>query len=108
MIWSFKLPFQKDTLDAAFELLTALDDQIDSNDSVQALCKAISKHGVRIDDFYCKLKWETSRANANLGLVCSVLIGQLPRTVKNKAKKFYSETRSESGIIESQARGSLS
>ena len=77
---------KKDTLYAAFELLRILDDPIDPYDSMQALCKAIWKHGVRIDNFYYKLKQEASRENANLDLVCSVLIGQLPRTLKIKAK----------------------
>ena len=98
---------KRDTLDAAFELLRTLDDPIDPYDSMQALCKAVWKHGMRIDDFYYKLKREASRANANFDLVCSIVIGQLPRTVKNKAKEFYAESRSESGITESQARAVL-
>ena len=79
---------KRDTLDPAFELLRTLDDPIDPYDSMQALCKAIWKDGVRIDDFYYKLREEASRTNANLDLVSSILIDQLPRTVKNKAKEF--------------------
>ena len=63
---------KRDTLDTAFELLRTLDDPIDPYDSMQALCKAIGKHGMRIGNFYYKLNLEASRANANLDLVCSI------------------------------------
>ena len=97
---------RRDTLDVAFELLRTSDDPIDPYNSIQALCKAIWKHVVRIDDFYYKLKQEASRANANLDLVCSILIGQLPRTVKNKVKEFFAEARSQSGIAKVKPRQS--
>ena len=46
-------------------------------------------------------------ANANLDLVCTIFIGQLPRTVKNKAEEVYAENRTEEGITESKAHSVL-
>ena len=76
----------KDTLDSAFTLLCTLDDPIDPYEAMRKLCRTDWLHGVRIDDFFYQLKKQSKHANASLQLICTIIIGQLPKKIQGKAR----------------------
>ena len=73
---------QKNTLDAAFDLLKTLDDPIDPYEAMQKLCRRNWLHGVHIDDFFYDLKRLAKDAEADTNLICNIIIAQLPKTVQ--------------------------
>ena len=60
---------------------------------------------MRIGDFFYNLKKQARDAKAPLDLVCTILIGQLPKQVQSKAKTFYADKRQgDSTVLEADAR----
>ena len=70
------------TLDEAFTLLKTLDDLIDKYEMMQQLCRAEWVPGTAIDDFYYLLKEKGNKAGANLDLIMSIVIAQLPKKIQ--------------------------
>lgn len=96
-----------DQLNEAFDLLKTLDDPIDKFWEMQRLCKTEWLRGTKIDDLFYKLKRQAKLAEAPLNLVCSIIIGQLPRQIQGKVKERYSNRADESSVSEKEARDLL-
>ena len=80
---------QLQTLDEAFALLTTLDDPVDKYEMMQKLCRADWVPGTAIDDFYYTLKEKGNKAGANLDLVMSIVIAQLPKKIQSASKTEF-------------------
>ena len=92
------------TLDEAFDLLATLDDPIDQYEALQKLCRRSWLHGVHIDDYYYDIKRLVKDALADNNLVCKILLGQLPKAVKLKAKEDYTAKTGDGIISDVNAR----
>ena len=86
------------TLDEAFELLRSLDDPIDKYAMMQSLCRADWIPGTPIDDFYYQLRQKAIHEGANLDLVFSILIAQLPKRVQSQAKDEFASQKGDGNV----------
>ena len=87
------------TLDEAFEILRSLDDPIDKYAMMQSLCRADWIPETPIDDFYYQLRQKAVHAGANLDLVFSILIAQLPKRVQGQAKDEFASQKGDGNVI---------
>ena len=93
------------TLAEAFELLKTRDDPVDPYETMQHLCRANWLRGEKIDYFYYHLKKKAKQVDGKLELICSILIGQLPKQIQGNVKAFYVEKKDGNGtILELNAR----
>ena len=92
------------TLDEAFTLLKTLDDPVDKYAMMQSLCRADWIPGTAIDDFYYQLKQKAKKAGANLDLVLSIVISQLPKKVQSSVKSEFTTQKDTAVIGEIGAR----
>ena len=86
------------TLAEAFESLKTRDDSIDPYEAMQHLCRANWLRGEKIDYFY-HLKKKAKQVDGKLELICSILIGELPKQIQGKVKAFYVEKKDGNGTI---------
>ena len=93
-----------ESLEDAFKLLKTLDDPVDQYEAMQGLCRADWLRGKHIDDFFYQLKCQAKHAKASLDLVCTILIGQLPKQVQCMAKAFYADVKTDGSISDGNAR----
>ena len=68
-----------ESLEDAFKLLKTLEDPVDQYEAMQGLCRADWLRGKHINDFFYQLKCHAKHAKASLDVVCTILIGQLPK-----------------------------
>ena len=87
------------TLTEAFESLKTRDDSIDPYEAMQHLCRANWLRGEKIDYFYYHLKKKAKQVDGKLELICSILIGELPKQIQGKVKAFYVEKKDGNGTI---------
>ena len=87
------------SLNDAFTLLKTLDDPIDKYEMMQSLCRSDWSPGTPIDDFYYQLKKKARQAGANLDLVMSIVISQLPKKVQSAVKSEFTVQKGENAVI---------
>ena len=96
------------TINEAFNLLKTLDDPVDKYEMMQRVCRADWVPGTPIDDFYYELKQRSKKAGADLDLVISILISQLPKKVQSIIKtEFVVQKGTDIHISESGGRNVL-
>ena len=83
---------EEKTLAAAFEVLkSGLDPPVDKYKAMQELCRLDWSPGVMIDDFYYSLKRLGRAAGAELHMVCTLLVSQLPKEIQGKGKSWLAD-----------------